>query len=123
MAVKRILTKRVRTTGEPNPTRVRVNPWPRQTQVSRPRMSVRTLRKNNPADALGLAGVESIVRDSATGLTIPAGTGARTTAPVRSVKIKRANLTPRTARGTKVVKTPSPTNRGGVRNLFGKRGI
>lgn len=121
MAQRRILTKRVTTTGEPRSGMLKLNPWPRKPQVRRPIKTVRTLVKQNPGDALGLGGTRSQQRDATTGLTIPGGSGRPVGRAVRIVK--KPNLTPSPAKGTRIVKTPSPTNRGGVRNLFGKRGI
>jgi hypothetical protein len=122
MAVRRILTKRVTTTGEPRSGMLTVNPWPRKPQVRRPIKSVRTLVKRNPADALGLGGVQSTSVDPTTGLSIPAGSGRRTTASAVTV-VKKPNMTPRTAKGTKVVKTPRPTGSGRILNPYGKRSL
>lgn len=106
--------KSARTPGEPAQRMIRVRPWGRKAAVSRPKLGIRRLVKANPADALGLGGMDTVSRDNTTGQMIPAGTG-RATAPVRKIVSKAANLTTRQAKGTKTVKAPSPTNRGGVR--------
>lgn len=115
----RILVKRK--AGEPSPKKV-VNSWGYRPgrNSSRGKLRVRMLKKIQPQEKV-MKGVETQTVSSdglqrVTAGTVVPGTGAR-----GSVKVKRANLTPRPAKGTRVVKTPSPTNRGGVRNLFTKR--
>lgn len=115
---------RQRTPGEPQP-KSQQNSWGYRPgrNSKRPKLGMRTLRKANPADALGVAGVESQTI-SADGLqkvtagTIVPGTRARGLAV-----LKRQKLTPKPAKGTKVIAPPSPTNKGGIRNPYGKRPI
>lgn len=109
--------------GEPGVGRIR-NSWGVQPgrNSSRSKLSIRTLRKAQPQDAV-MKGVETQTVSTDGLQRVTAGTRVPGTQARGSVRVKRANLTPRPAKGTKIVSPPSPTNRGGVRNPFGKRSI
>lgn len=112
----RILAKRK--AGEPGVGRLQ-NSWgyrPGRNSL-RGKLTIRTLRKQQPQDAV-MKGVKTQTVSSDGLQRVTAGTVVPGTQARGRVVIKKANLTPRVAKGTRVVKTPSPTNRGGVRNLF-----
>lgn len=110
--------------GEPGVGRLR-NSWgyrPGRNSL-RGKLSIRTLRKANPADPLGVAGVETQTVSSDGTIRVTAGTVVPGTRSATRIVRKVQNLTPRQAKGTKVVTPPSPTNRGGIRSPYSKRQI
>lgn len=106
--------------GEPKAKRL-FNAWGYRPgrNSSRTKLRIRTLRKALPTDGV-MKGVESMTVSSDGLQRVTAGTVVPGTQARGRVKIKRANLTPRPAKGTKVVSPPSPTNRGGVRSPYRK---
>lgn len=112
----RIVSKRK--AGEPSPRKF-LNSWGVRPgrNSSRNKLSIRTLRKVQPQDAV-MKGVKTQTVSSDGLQRVTAGTVVPGTQARGAVRIKRANLTPRPAKGTRVISPPSPTNRGGVRNLF-----
>ena len=118
------IVRKQRSVGEPQPRKL-VNSWgyrPGRNSLRR-KLSIRTLRKPQVTDALGVKGVESQTVSSdglqrVTAGTLVPGTGARGT--VRR-KVQKMNTSP--AKGTRIVKTPSLTNRGGVKNPFRSKRI
>lgn len=120
MARSRILVKRK--SGEPSPKSM-TNAWGYRPgrNSSRRKLSVRMLKKVQPQEKV-MKGVETMTVSSDGLQRVTAGTVVPGTQARGSVRLKRANLTPRVAKGTKVVKTPRPAT-GGVRNLFGKKSI
>lgn len=121
MARTRILVKRK--SGEPSPTRVK-NSWgvqPGRNSVRR-KLSIRMLKKIQPQERV-MKGVETQTVSSdglqrVTAGTVVPGTQARG----RTVR-KVQKLNPSPAKGTKIIKPPSPTNRGGVRNAFTRKKV
>lgn len=105
--------------GEPGVGRLR-NSWGRPGRNGlRGRLSIRTLRKTPVEDAV-MAGIETTTRNAAGTIVVTAGTVVNGTNRGRRFVRKVANLTPRQAKGTKVVSPPSPTSGGGVRSPYRK---
>lgn len=117
----RILVKR--RGGEPAPRSQR-NSWGFRPgrNSSRTKLSVRTLRKAKPEDAV-MKGVASQTVSSDGLQRVTAGTVVPGTQARGFRVVKKPNLTPRPAKGTKVISPPSPTNRGGVRNMFTRKRV
>ena len=92
-------------------------PWGRPgLNGKRRRLSLKTFRKQTVEEKAGMGGVETTQANAARTIVVPAGT----VVPQARGKtiLKKTNLTPKPAKGTKVIKPPSPTNRGGVKNPY-----
>lgn len=119
----KILTKRVSSVGEPQPRQMARRPWPRKQVVRRPRIQVRTLIKANPADALSLKDITTTSRNTAGTQVVAAGTLLPgTNVRTRFVR-KVVKMTPKTAKGTRVVKPPRPMSGGKAISPYGKNKI
>lgn len=92
--------------GEPGITRLKFNQWPKVPRPMRTIKSVRTLRKVDEAKGATMPESRNLLQR--------AGVGVRQVAP-RIMKKGNA-ISTSTGSGRTVVRPPSPTNKGGVRD-------